>query len=389
VDVVGICLDEQVDALLLSGDLYDGEQTSMKTARFLADQLGRLQEANISVFIIRGNHDALSRITKELSLPDVVKTFGGHAGFVQVSRSRGEMPVAIHGISFAQPHAPESLLARFKPPVQGSVNIGMLHTSLSGSPGHNPYAPCELADLHQAGFQYWALGHIHRRSVAKGASLVVMPGMPQGRDIGEPGPKSVTIATVMDDGSIMVEERHTSIAQFERVTVNLDGVSEWKDMIAAVARALGQARNAAESEHLVARLNFTGATRLAWRLRRDPDLLRTEAENQAAGLGKSWIDKIEINCQPLNVSSTTLAPGNADPLDELRRLMGEMAQNETYRSEIQTMAEDLRSQLPSECRLSLGGDEGEFIANLGEAAREGIDDVLAYLRSGTDDETSL
>src|SRR6478735_6808409 len=68
--IVDLCLDEQVNALLLAGDLYDGEQTSMKTARLLAEQLRRLHEAGIRVFVIRGNHDALSRISKELTLPD-------------------------------------------------------------------------------------------------------------------------------------------------------------------------------------------------------------------------------------------------------------------------------------------------------------------------------
>jgi hypothetical protein len=45
VAVIDLCLAEQVDALPIAGDLYDGEQTSMKTARFLADQLRRLDEA--------------------------------------------------------------------------------------------------------------------------------------------------------------------------------------------------------------------------------------------------------------------------------------------------------------------------------------------------------
>lgn len=74
--IVDLCLDEQVNALLLAGDLYDGEQTSMKTARFLAEQLRRLDAAGIKVFIIRGNHDALSKITKELVFPENVHLFG-------------------------------------------------------------------------------------------------------------------------------------------------------------------------------------------------------------------------------------------------------------------------------------------------------------------------
>ena len=84
--IVDLCLDEQVNALLLAGDLYDGEQTSMKTARFLAEQLRRLDSAGIKVFIIRGNHDALSKITKELVLPENVHLFGGRADAVEIPR---------------------------------------------------------------------------------------------------------------------------------------------------------------------------------------------------------------------------------------------------------------------------------------------------------------
>ena len=98
-DIIDLCLEEQVDALLLAGDLYDGEQTSMKTARFLADQIRKLHEAGIRVFIVRGNHDALSKITRELTFPDTVKIFGGRAEAVPIDRPRGALPVAIQGIN--------------------------------------------------------------------------------------------------------------------------------------------------------------------------------------------------------------------------------------------------------------------------------------------------
>ena len=381
IGIVDLCLDEHVDALLLSGDLYDGDQTSMKTARFLADQIRRLHEAAIAVFMIRGNHDALSRITRELTYPLSVKVFGGRAESVEIERDRGVVPIAIHGISFAQPHAPESLLARFKPPIDGAVNIGMLHTSVGGSPGHDPYAPCELAELHRAGFRYWALGHIHRRSTEHGEAIVVMPGMPQGRDIGEAGAKSATLVTVMDDGSLLLEERPTSIAQFERVPLSVGGIEDWRDMVRELARVLGQARDAVGSEHLVARIRLTGETALAWRLRRDADLLRTEAEDQAAALGKTWIDKVEIDCRAPDGGP---ASTGADRLVELRRLMDEAAGDEAYLAEIATIAEELRGQLPVEIRSMLGTNASEFSAGLSEAVRDGIDDVLARLRAGSE-----
>ena len=144
---IDLCLDERVDALMIAGDLYDGDQTSMKTALFLAAQLQRLTEAGIPTFILRGNHDAQSRITRELTFPEAVKVFGGRAKTVELDHDHGTMPVTMHGISFARPHAPKSLIPRFRSPIPDVFNIGLLHTSLAGSAEHDDYASCSVSDL--------------------------------------------------------------------------------------------------------------------------------------------------------------------------------------------------------------------------------------------------
>lgn len=357
----------------------------MKTARFLAGELGRLDAAGIRSFVIRGNHDALSRITRELVLPDSVRLFGGRAEAVPVEAAAGPgggaPPVVVHGLSFAQPHAPDSLLPRYRPPVEGAVNIGLMHTSLGGAAGHDPYAPCSLGELQASGFRYWALGHVHRRAVAAGACTVVMPGMPQGRDINESGPKSATLATVGDDGTIRVEERPTGIAQFERVEVDLAGIDDWRGIAAAIAAALEQARGRATSEHLVARLTLAGATPLAWRARRDADLLKAEADHRAAATGRCWVEKLEIACTPPAAAGP--GAGGADPVAELRQLVAaEVLGSEAYRAAATAAAEELRGQLPAECRGLLGSDEAGFRAALDALALEGAEDVLARLHAG-------
>jgi exonuclease SbcD len=378
VNIVDLCLSEQVDALLIAGDLYDGEQTSMKTARFLGAQMGRLHEAGVRVFIVRGNHDAMSRITAELTLPESVKIFGGRADAVEIAGRGGAPDVAIHGLSFSKPHAPEPLFAKYRAPISGAVNIALMHTSLDGTLGHDEYAPCKITDLHGAGFEYWGLGHIHRRSVVHSPSVVVMPGMPQGRDINEAGAKSVTLVTVGDDRSIVVEEHITSVAQFERVEVDLTGVSDWRDMVGVVERALGTARDKAASPHLVARLKLTGATELAWRLRREPELARAEAESRAEAIGNSWIERIDVACvAPLQAGGDA-----ADPLLDLRHLMeAEVRESAAFRREIGDIADELRLQLPAECRAMLGQDEAAFERELEELMREGTEDVLAKLHA--------
>lgn len=216
--IVEIAIEEGVDAVLIVGDLYDGRQRSMKTAAYLLSAFRRLAAADIRIFVIRGNHDAESTITREIAWPDYVHVFDGRGGHIMLTDQ-----IAVHGVSFRDPHAPESLLPKFRP-VPGVVNIGMLHTSLGGAAGHDPYAPCSIAELAAAGFDYWALGHVHRRTVHHEAPFIVMPGMPQGRDMGEDGPKSVTLIHVEESG-LRIEERPSAALEFRHDSIDVSDCS--------------------------------------------------------------------------------------------------------------------------------------------------------------------
>ncbi|MHA6643998.1 metallophosphoesterase family protein [Mesorhizobium sp. A623] len=377
VAIVDLCIDEQVDALIIAGDIYDGDQTSMKTARFLASQMQRLHEAGVATFIIRGNHDALSRITQELILPPSVTVFGGRSHTIDIAH--GDLALSIHGLSFAKPHAPESLLEKYHRPAPDAVNIGIMHTSVAGAPGHDLYAPCKASDLHGWGFDYWALGHVHVRAQHAGKHIVVMPGMPQGRDINEGGEKTVTLVTVNDDRSLTVEERPTSVAQFERVSVDLSSAETWREAVELIDEAMGIARDRTRSAHLVGRLRLTGATPLSWQLRRDRDLLLAEAEQRAEGLGKTWIEKIEITTTaPI---STPVGSASADPVLELGDLMrNDIIHQHGVREAVRDLVKELRDDLPPEARGFSGDDEAAFEALIDQLLSEGSEDMLARLK---------
>lgn len=375
VRIVDLCLEERVDALLIAGDLYDGDQTSMKTARFLAQHLQRLDAAGISTYLIRGNHDALSKITRELSLPPSVTVFGSRADFRMIET--GARPVAIHGISFARPQAADSLLDQFSAPVADAINIGMLHTSLAGAPGHDPYAPCSLADLQATGFDYWALGHLHIRAEYPGRTTVVMPGMPQGRDIGESGEKSVTLVTVADDGTLTLETRATAQARFERIEVLADGLTEWSGLVAALGHAIRRARHDLVAEHLVLRLVLTGTTPLAARILRDLDLLREEAAMAAEAVGAVWIDKIENQCRLGDAGLHATGP-----LADLSALIEtEVLCSPAYTAESATLADEVLRALPRELRTLLGADTDTEATNRQALMHEGAAEVLARLQA--------
>ena len=79
-------------ALVISGDLYDGDLRSMKTAAFLGRQMRRLDDTSVRVFMVRGNHDSESTVTRYLDLPENVHVFTGHGGVVQLPEKGGRDP---------------------------------------------------------------------------------------------------------------------------------------------------------------------------------------------------------------------------------------------------------------------------------------------------------
>jgi DNA repair exonuclease SbcCD nuclease subunit len=373
--IVDLCLDERVDALLIAGDLYDGDQTSMKTAAFLGAQLRTLSEAGIRVCLIRGNHDARSRITKQLDLPDSVQTYSTRtAEVLKIPSSDGAPAIAIHGTSFPSGSVPNSLLPRFDGPIADHVNIGMLHASPDGSEGHDVYAPVAIADLAAHGFDYWALGHIHQRNVYHDDPLIVMPGIPQGRHVNEAGAKSVTLATVHDDRRITLEERNVSVAEFARSVVDATGLESWSDVRQAIDSALHSLTSSKHSEHIIARIALSGGTPLAWRLRRDADLLLEEARTAASDV---WIEGLEVDCAPPEATSAV----DAGAVAELSRLMTGIAASPEFLQRAEEEAEALLRALPREARDVFGSGEDAVADELAALAKTGADEVLARLAS--------
>ncbi len=372
--IVDLCIQEAVAFLLIVGDLWDGT-SSTKTPRFLKQELMRLKGAGIRCFIIRGNHDALARQTGELELPDNTHLFGARPSTVDLDMDGQQ--IAIHGLSFRDPHATDSLLPRYPAPKPGAFNIGLMHTSLNGSPGHDNYAPCSIADLEGHGYDYWALGHIHRRAEYSGRATIVMPGIPQGRDIGEAGPASVTLVSVADDRSVTLQQRTVACLRFERMALDCTGLSDWTDLLSLLERAIRQVGGAERSEdHLVIRPVLQGATALGWRMARDLDRLTEEARAFAAAAGV-WIDKLEVltgdaGCAPADAVTHL-------PAELVEAVLTDLPQDPALAKALQATAQDLLRDLPADLRDLLGQSEGELEQRCKELLTRGAPAVLAGL----------
>jgi DNA repair exonuclease SbcCD nuclease subunit len=367
--IVDIAVAEDVAALLIAGDLFDGAERSARTASFLTLQLERLREHGIRVFYIKGNHDAENPLTGELTLPDNVHVFDGRGSKVQLAED-----VWIHGVSFANRHAPESLLPKFPASVEGAVNIAMLHTSLTGAEGHDRYAPCTVGALAAAGFDYWALGHVHRRQVHSNAPWVVMPGTPQGRDIGELGTKSATLLTI--DKTIEIEEVPTSVVEFLHLQIDATDTDSDDDLRDMLRRTLRDTARNLVSESAVIRLKLTGRTRRRWQVLRDQDVWKETAAQYARETGTLWLDRVVFDL------SDTEEPGHS-ATDELAGIMEtirkEPSFSETCRAEIEGILQELAPQR----RAELLPDEAAMEQLARRLAEAGAKRILARMKGAT------
>jgi len=367
--LIDLALAERVAAVLVAGDLFDGRQRSARSAAFLMTQLDRLGAAGIRLFYIKGNHDAENPVSGMLDLPDNVHLFDARGGKVQLSDT-----VWIHGVSFADRHAPDSLLPRFSAPVAGAVNIAMLHTSLTGAPGHDRYAPCSVSDLAGMGFDYWALGHIHKRQVHSDDPWIVMPGCPQGRDIGEAGTKSASLLTI-DDGRITVQEIPSAIVEFAPTALDISQVDSDEALRAALGTHLEAARARITAPTAVLRITLTGTPPRYWQILRDRDVWQEQVADLARMAGDLWIDKLVLDLAPPEAQVD-----GSGASDELRRSIAGIAAESGFQAAARAEVDALLQDLPPALRARLAADEDAVAALSADLARSGAAQVLARMK---------
>ena len=296
-NLVRIAIDERVEFVLLAGDLYDGDWKDWRTGLFLNEQMGKLREADIPVFLVAGNHDAASQITRHLRLPDNVRTFSTKR---PETKRLDDLGVAVHGQGFGARAVPEDLAQAFPPPVAGLFNVALLHTSLNGRPGHDVYAPTTLAVLAQKGYAYWALGHVHHREEVAKEPWIVFPGNLQGRHARETGPKGFTIVTVEDGAVAAVEHRDADVVRWETCSIDVDGLDSADAVLDRVADRLREEADDVDGRTLAVRVVLQGQGACHAELSGDPDRWTQEIRALAAGVTSApvWIEKVQARTQP-------------------------------------------------------------------------------------------
>jgi DNA repair exonuclease SbcCD nuclease subunit len=347
-NLVDAAIAQETAFVIIAGDLYDGDWKDYATGQFFVREAARAGRAGIKLFLIRGNHDAASEISRALPLPECVHRFSARkVESVEIA----DLGVVLHGRSFAQRHVPDNMAGEFPAARPGWYNIGVLHTSLTGRDGHDVYAPCSLDDLLRVGYQYWALGHIHAREVVHADPPVVFPGNLQGRHARETGPKGATLVTVDNSGATKLEALDLDAARWEVPSVDIAGLADEPALHDAVRAVLTPLAGACEGRPLALRLRLTGATGLHARLLAERERLTEDLQAVASTLSDQvYVEKLIVE---------TRAPGAAGglglPLADLEEAFATAAAGPEFRRDLAAHLDLIRAKAPREA-LEPGGE---------------------------------
>ncbi|MGO8751592.1 MAG: metallophosphoesterase family protein [Thermoguttaceae bacterium] len=343
-NLVALAIEQSVAFVVIAGDLYDGDWKEFRTGLYFVKQMARLNAAGIPVFVIAGNHDAANKMTRRLPLPANVRVLSDK----EPETIRLDLwEVAIHGQSFPRRDVLENLVPSYPKAAPGWFNIGLLHTSATGYEGHDRYAPCTLDDLRAKQYDYWALGHIHKRGVLCEDPPVIFPGNLQGRHIRESGPKGCTLVTVDDHRRVQAQPQWLDVLRWEPCRVSGDGARTPEELLDRIRRRLLELCRGAEGRPLAVRVQVDGPCAAHRLLSAAPDRFMNEVRAVAhdAG-GEIWIEKISLGTSlPPELNLSQFADG---PLGELVQYVTELRSSPEAMAALRSELADFCEKLPAE-----------------------------------------
>lgn len=281
--IVDAAIEKKVDFIVIVGDLFDGEDRSIKAQSQLRNELARLKEHEIAVFITYGNHDHLAGNWLQLDMPDHVYTFNDHVEVIPYVTKSGAT-VHLYGFSYRKRHLFKRKITEYEKKAGADFHIGLLHGQYEGgSELHQPYAPFTKNELLEKNMDYWALGHVHKREILHTDPYIVYPGNIQGRHRKEEGKKGCYAVTLNEQGQTTLEWIDTAKVYWKKVAIEATEKMSFTQFYLSCQKAIAD-QHEQPNESVLFELTIDQAYHLSADIRRKIDngelleALQTEAQ---------------------------------------------------------------------------------------------------------------
>jgi DNA repair exonuclease SbcCD nuclease subunit len=302
--IVDLCISDQVDFLIIAGDVFDSEYQSLSAQLMLIKELEKLSAKGIPTYIVAGNHDPYPTWPDHIfSLPHI-HIFGTHSVEKVEYQKQGETLAAMYGISFPKAKVQRNLSKLFPAtPSPAPFSVAILHGTTGETGDHVPYAPFQLKEILAGPFDYWALGHIHKHQVLHEAfPAVVYSGNPQGRDFGEKGLRGCYKVSLREGERPELKFIPVQTIQFEELSVDCTDVNSVNQLKQKIDRQIRDFLDQFPGISFIFRIFLEGSTELHGLLQDDAE--RNELQeilNAEWGVDEPfvWIDKLIPRTSPV------------------------------------------------------------------------------------------
>lgn len=335
--IIDLCIEKQVDFLLIAGDVYDGADRSLRAQLRFQEGLKRLSEAGINAFIAHGNHDPMAGWSANLDWPEKVHIFSGKSVEKVSFEKYGEEIAHIYGISYPKRDITTNLAPQFPEKTTNTpFTIGMLHCNVGSDTGHEPYAPCTLQDLIAKDYDYWALGHIHKKTILNEEKpLIIYPGNPQGLNPKETEGRGCFLVRVNEKGEPSPEFVEVDTIRWFVKNLSIDSLYTEQELVTEVYNNIEKIREEADGRSSVCRIILSGRGPLHSVVTRKgvlDDLVKEIREMEEGEKRFVWLDSIVDNTYP-EIDRESLLE-REDFISDLVNLFEEISQNSEKRSDL-------------------------------------------------------
>lgn len=287
--IVDAAIEEPVDFVIMAGDLFDDEQRSLRAQARLRAQMQRLADQQIEVFAVHGNHDPLNHHHVSVHWPENVHIFNpGSVEAIPFVKNQ-EVLAYLYGFSYPQRAVTERMSRFYEKKAGARYHIGILHGNHEGSQEHDPYAPFTVAELLEADFDYWALGHIHKRQWLHEDPPIVYPGNIQGLNRKETGEKGFTHIEIDHDDKAHISFIPTADVTWHTIEIAISDKLKVEQLLRACDEAIESLR--ADKTGVLLAITLTGAGPLHSYLQEQEnidDLLLTLREDESEKENFVW-----------------------------------------------------------------------------------------------------
>ncbi len=225
-NIVDVAIDEAVDFVLFAGDTFHQNRPTLKTQRLFFEQMERLKNVQIQVYLAFGNHDFYDATRYWFDFPENVHLFTTEQIQTMIFKKDAEH-CHISAFSYTNQWIDTKKVREYPNRGTEDYHIAMYH----GEMGSTRYAQFQLGELQNKGYDYWALGHIHVPMILQEQPPIIYAGTPMGHSQKEDQIQGVVLVTLQKGQIAQYRFCEVAAAQWQKKQYSFAAIQDKKSAL--------------------------------------------------------------------------------------------------------------------------------------------------------------